>query len=174
MCVCLLAHLFDGSGTSSDLNKIGSNEGLTELVEHNGELELEFFAVLVGTVHGVTTGQALSGGTLIVGVVDGRSQSELVEVLEEVVLAFFVVIRDVVGLGQNLLGMRDEHLVHLECVVGNKLVEDKHDTIVVHLSDQLGAAGEIVEVGHLAGVRRREHTRVKSRLLFQGLLSAFA
>ena len=164
----VLRHLLDGSGTSGDLNKISGDEGLTELVVDDGELGSELLAVLVGTVHGVTAGEGLSGSALEVGVVDGGSEGELVEVLEELILAFFEVEGDRSCVGGDDLGGGQEHLGDLEGVVGDQLVEDEHDTIVLILGDELSNAGEVVKVGDLSGVGRGDDAGRKHGLLLEG------
>lgn len=167
-----LRHLLDGGTTSGNLNKIGGNKGLAKLVEDDGELSLELLAVLVGTIHSVTARKSLSGRGLVVGVVSGSSKGELAEVLEEVLLAFFEVEGELSGLLDHLLLRRDEDAGNLESVVGDELVEDKHDAIVLELRQHLSGAGKVSEGDDLGGVDRSQDTNVQSGLLLESLIQS--
>lgn len=142
---------------------------MTELVEDDGELKLEFLAVLVSTIHSVTAREGLGGSGLVVGVVSSRGEGELGEVLEEVLLAFFEIEGQLTGLGGHGLLRGDEEARDLEGVVGDELVVDEHDAVVLSLGEHLTDTSEIDEGDSLTRVEGADDTNVQSGLLLQGL-----
>lgn len=143
---------------------------MTKLVEDDRELELKFLAVLVRTIHSVTARQGLRGGRLVVGVVEGGSQGELVEVLEKFLVTFFIIEGHIRRGGlQHGLVRGEEHSRDLESVVRDHLVEHEHHTIVLSLREQLTGTAEIQKVGSLTRMSRGDDAGVDTNTLLQSL-----